>query len=1017
MSVLLKKELAVASVDDLLRNISARALEDETLCVQHLLTQVSAVEAIDGAVRAGAAKLIENQRKSGHGNMIEAFLHDYGLSTQEGIAMLCLAEALLRIPDSATADTLIEDTFATGNWREHLGKSQSTLVNASTWALMLTGSVVNMGQDDSLSSWFGGLIKRSGEPVIRQALRSAMKVIGGQFVMGENLAEAIDHARASEKNGYMMSYDILGEGARSHAQAESYVRAYMEGIAAVAKGRSGHWSTKPGISIKLSALHPRYQLVHQDLVETELLPRLKAILLEAKKYDIAVSLDAEEAHRLDIELIVYTALLRDPDFADFDGIGFVLQAYQKRAWHVIDALVALARENGKRIPVRLVKGAYWDSEIKHAQIMGLDNYPVFTRKVYTDLSYLACAQKLLTAIDVIYPQFASHNAVTVATIMELARNGGIRQDAFEFQRLHGMGDSLHDQFVEAGYRSRVYAPVGAHKDLLAYLIRRMLENGANTSFVHLLMDHSTSVEALTVSPIVQSRTLGGAPSEAFGLPVQLYGDARSNSHGIELGYRRAHEALRAEIDTALKQPFAAPKDTPAFEIAAAFVRSKNAFPAWNATAVSARAASLRAAADRLEHAQVSVIALLMREGKKTIYDAVAELREAVDFLRYYATEAETAFAPKTLIGPTGESNVLSLHGRGTWVAISPWNFPLAIFIGQVAAALVTGNCVLAKPAEQTPAIAALAVQMLHESGIPADVLQLICGDGETIGAALVAHADVAGVVFTGSTQVAKILQRALAAKDGPIVPLIAETGGLNAMVIDSSALIEQAVDDIVQSAFGSAGQRCSALRIALVQEDIAEELRTLLCGAMDTLRVGAPTDFSTDLAAVIDASAQAGLLQHIAAMKQSTGWWHAAPLDEALAKTDSYVAPHVFGLNAIDQLTSEQFGPVLHMVTFKAKERDALIEKIHATGYGLTFGLHSRLPSHIEHFMQHMHIGNRYVNRSMIGAVVGVQPFGGDGLSGTGPKAGGPYYLLRFATERTTTINTAAIGGNLDLLK
>lgn len=1005
------------SVDALLRSISLRALEDETSCVNHLLSQAAPIEAIDTAVRTRAAGLIENQRKTGHSNMIEAFLHDYGLSTEEGIAMLCLAEALLRIPDSTTADALIEDTFATGNWKTHLGKSQSSMVNASTWALMLTGSVVNLGQDDSLASKFGSLIKRSGEPVIRQALKSAMKVIGGQFVMGETISEAISEARSSEKCGYMMSYDILGEGARSHEQAEKYVSAYMQGIASIAKGKAGDWRDKPGISIKLSALHPRYQFIHRDIVEAELLPRLKAIVMEAKAHNIAVSLDAEEASRLDIELILYAALLRDSDFSGFDGIGFVLQAYQKRAFYVIDALVELAKQTGKHIPVRLVKGAYWDSEIKLAQVLGLEGYPVFTRKHYTDLSYLVCAQKLIAHHAQIYPQFASHNAVTLATIMELASQHQLKPNDFEFQRLHGMGDSLHDQIVKQGYRSRVYAPVGEHKDLLAYLIRRMLENGANTSFVHLLMDHDTPIDALTESPIALSRATDAKPSDAFGLPDGLYGQSRRNSRGVDLGYRSANESLRGQLDAALKKPFTVPAETLPSEIDAAFTECEEAFVRWSAWPVKNRADCLRRAADALEKQEITVLALVMREGKKTIMDAVAELREAVDFLRYYAHEAEKLYTPNVMPGPTGESNVLTLHGRGTWVAISPWNFPLAIFAGQVAAALVTGNCVIAKPAEQTPATAALMVSILHECGVPKEVLKIVYGGGDIIGAAVVAHPKVAGVVFTGSTYVAKLIQRGLANKDGAIVPLIAETGGVNAMVVDSSALIEQAVDDIILSAFGSAGQRCSALRLVCVQEEIAQDLHNLLCGAMDALRVGSSLEFHTDLSAVIDAEAQQNLLAHIDAMKRTARWWHAAPLADDVAKTDTYVAPHVFGLESIDQLTEEQFGPILHWVTYKVKERDKVIARINAIGYGLTFGLHSRIPSHIDYFMEHMHIGNRYVNRSMIGAVVGVQPFGGEGLSGTGPKAGGPHYLHRFAAERTTTINTAAIGGNLDLLR
>jgi RHH-type proline utilization regulon transcriptional repressor/proline dehydrogenase/delta 1-pyrroline-5-carboxylate dehydrogenase len=1009
-----QKQDSTTHMDTLLHEVSTYALYDEVTAINRLLEATQPLTAIDDAVRKRAGDLIAKQRSIGAGTAVEAFLQSYGLSTKEGIAMLCLAEALLRIPDHITADALIEDTFKSGNWKQHLGQSESTLVNAGTWGLMLTGEVLKLDSGDSLASWFGSLVKRSGEPVIRQALRSAMGFIGQQFVMGEDIADAIKNASKPEKQGYMMSYDILGEGARTQKQATAYVDAYIAAIGHIGAHRTGDIFSKPGISVKLSALHPRYSYLQRDRVFAELLPRLKRIVREAMKYNIAVSLDAEEANRLDLHIMLYHELLRDPEFASFEGIGFVLQAYQKRAFYAVDALIAMARETGHTIPVRLVKGAYWDSEIKAAQVNGLSGYPVFTEKFYTDLAYLACAQKMLAATDALYPQFATHNALTVATIIELAKTRALPATAFEFQRLHGMGESLHDQLL-GEYRSRIYAPVGEHKDLLAYLIRRLLENGANTSFVHLLLDQATPIESLTESPITQAKAAGAKPNPDIPLPEHLYSN-RKNSGGFELGYRAEYERVTAALAPLLKHPFKAPKKTEIKAISALFSAAKSAQKSWDQTPVTIRAGMLRKAADLLESEQMEWVALLQQEGKKTIYDAVAEIREAADFCRYYALHAEALWLPAQLAGPTGESNVLSLHGRGVFVCISPWNFPLAIFMGQAVAALVAGNTVLAKPAEQTSAIAAKAVEILHAAGIPKDVVQLVCGDGETVGAALIKSPHTAGVCFTGSTYVAKLIQRALAEKDGPIIPLIAETGGQNVMVVDSSALLEQAVDDIITSAFGSAGQRCSALRCVFVQEDIAPALRELLIGAMDELRVGDPQKLTTEIGPVIDEEAQTKLNAHIKSLTRSVRWHHATPVDKENISNDTFVVPHVLPISKLSDLEEEHFGPVLHFITYKAKELPNVIAQINDSGYGLTFGLHTRLRSGMDEVLSAVHVGNRYVNRSMIGAVVGVQPFGGEGLSGTGPKAGGPYYLLRFAHERTTTINTAAIGGNVELL-
>ncbi len=987
-------------------DISTRSLLDETEAVQGLLARTRPLLAKDVAVRQRASGFITHQRSKGAGSAVEAFLQSYGLSTKEGIAMLCLAEALLRIPDATTADGLIDDTFATGNWKQHLGSSDSMLVNASTWGLMLTGEVLSLDKGDSLLNLFGQLIKRSGEPVIRTSLRAAMKFLGGQFVMGEDIGDALKNARAEGKKGYVFSYDILGEGARTDRQAQDYIAAYMDAIVKIAaEEKQTELFARAGISVKLSALHPRYSVTQQARVMEELLPRLKQIVRCAKQHNIAVSLDAEEANRLELQLELYEILLRDPEFAGWEGIGFVLQAYQKRAVFVAEALRELAVSLNRRIPVRLVKGAYWDSEVKHAQVMGLDGYPTFTRKEYTDLSYLACAQELLKAPLHIYPQFATHNALTVATILELAGD-----QPFEFQRLHGMGESLHDQLA-GKHRSRIYAPVGAHKDLLAYLIRRLLENGANTSFVHLLLDQNTPVDSLTQSPVHLAEELGAEPNGDIPLPRHLYGAGRLNSYGLDFGYTSQREPFLEAVSKALKAPMRVPAATAPGEVARLVASAHKAFRGWDRTPVGERAAILHRAADMLEDRHAHFIALCIAEGKKTYSDGIAEIREAVDFLRYYAEQAKTQFTPVALPGPTGESNVLSLHGRGVFACISPWNFPLAIFIGQVAAALVAGNSVMAKPAEQTPAIAAAAVALLHEAGVPKDVLQLAIGEGD-VGQALVEAPHIAGVCFTGSTQVAKHINRALAAKDGPIVPLIAETGGLNAMIVDSSALLEVAVDDIITSAFGSAGQRCSALRAVFVQEEVSRPLRELLEGAMNELKIGDPRFLSTDIPAVIDREAQQMLLGHCKALEKTARFTHGLTAPEG----DTYVAPHVFGLQRIEEIGGEKFGPILHFFSYKAKELPQLLERIIDTGYGLTFGLETRLRSTMEEVLAAMPIGNRYVNRSMIGAVVGVQPFGGEGLSGTGPKAGGPHYLLRFAAERTTTVNTAAIGGNIELL-
>jgi len=998
-------------------DISSLAFMDEEKAMRVLLASIEPLAGMEPAIMKRASSWTRQIREDGLGHGVEAFLNAYGLDTNEGVALMCLAEALLRIPDSNTADALIRDTFEGRQWDRYTGSADSWLVNLSSWGLLLTGKVVDFGGDAQAGIFkvVKNLVAKTGEPIIREALKKAMKLIGGQFVLGETVDEALSHSRSYMKKGYRFSYDILGEGARSDEQAKGYVQSYRDGIALIGKSvpKGTPLFEAPGISVKLSALHARYQLVKRDRVMTELLPRLKEIMLAAKQAGIAVAIDAEEASRLDIEMHLFEALIADPVFTGWNGIGFVVQAYQKRAFCLIDWLAGQAKLHNRIIPIRLVKGAYWDSEIKWAQLNGLPSYPVFTRKEHTDVSYLACANKMLSYRDSFFPQFATHNVRTVASILCVSEHYGWKKGSFEFQRLHGMGEAMHDMIV-SDIPSRIYAPVGAHKDLLAYLIRRLLENGANSSFVHLLMDSSKTPEEILADPVAATKAQAQLYNPYIPLPPYMYGTARKNSTGIDFGNKAQLDAfckgLAAHNDTKLP---AAP-DVSVAGLNEAITTAQRAFPAWAVTHAEERARILERAADLIEARTHELVSLCTREAGKTLPDGIAEIREAADFCRYYAAEARKLLSPQTLTGPAGESNILTYHPRGIYACISPWNFPLAIFMGQVAAALVTGNCVLAKPAEQTPVIARRAVEILIEAGIPREVLHLVPGPGETIGAGLVSDKRIAGVVFTGSVETAQRIQQALATRGGAIVPLIAETGGQNCMVVDSSALPEQAVDDIILSAFGSAGQRCSALRVLFVQEDIADELIKLLAGAMQELQVGDPGKPDTDIGPVIDAEAQKMLLDHIATMKKSARLVASAPLTSNAA--GHFVAPHAFEIKNIGELEREMFGPVLHIVRFKTGTLAQVISAINSTGYGLTFGVHSRVDDHIRMLVTQVHAGNIYVNRSMIGATVGVQPFGGEALSGTGPKAGGPLYLTRFLTERTTTINVAAIGGNVSLL-
>ncbi|MFZ4540818.1 MAG: L-glutamate gamma-semialdehyde dehydrogenase [Rickettsiales bacterium] len=981
--------------------ISAHAFDAEAPCVEQLLGRLTHLGAFEPAILAQATAWATHIRGHRPGHGIEAFLQTYGLDTQEGVALMCLAEALLRIPDRATADALIHSTFDDKDWREGITGDEPWLIGASSWGLWLTGKVIA----DAPNSIIGSLRKltsKMGEPVIRQALKQAMRMIGAQFVLAETVAEGIKNAVPWEKQGYRFSYDILGEGARSDAQAQEYLQAYREAIMLLGDHGASYLFAAPSVSVKLSALHPRYSMNQRERVLGELVLRVKEILLLAKRQNITVALDAEEANRFDISLMVLEALFADAELAGWNGIGFVLQAYQKRAIHAVEHLAALAERYQRIIPLRLVKGAYWDSEIKHAQIHGLPNYPVFTRKEHTDVSYLACADTLLKNTKYFYPQFATHNARTIASIQELVKHYGIAASAFEFQRLHGMGEALHAQVV-GEHASRIYAPIGAHKQLLGYLIRRLLENGANTSFVNLLMDEAVPMATLLADPLAHAPVPITIP-----LPVDLYGD-RKNSSGVDLGYLPMRESLEQMLISA---PYleVLPADISIFDLTSTIGNAQSAFSSWSQESVENRARIVEAIADAFERDRERLLTLLVQEAKKTLPDAIGEWREAIDYCRYYALQARRLMVTQVLQGPTGEANKLTLHARGVFGCISPWNFPLAIFTGQVVAALVTGNTVIAKPAEQTPRIAARAVALMHEAGVPFAVLQLAIGNGATIGQTITADARIAGIIFTGSVEVAQRINRTLAARSGPIVPLIAETGGQNCMVIDSSALLEQAVDDIIISAFGSAGQRCSALRVLYVQEDIADALLRLLQGAMRELVVGAPSDLATDIGPVIDAGAQRELNDYIATLSSPLA------ICTLSAAPGSFVTPQVFEISSIRQLDKEHFGPVLHVIRFAAHEHQAVVDAINATGFGLTFGIHSRIEETIRFFMSRVQAGNCYVNRSMIGAVVGVQPFGGDGLSGTGPKAGGPHYLLRFLKEHTATTNSAAIGGNIALM-
>ena len=951
---------------------------------------------------------VERLRSEVAPTLMESFLAEYGLSTEEGVALMCLAEAYLRVPDPETLDALIRDKIGSGQWSTHLRSSRSSLVNASSWALMLTGRIVSDGDsaDDLVTETVRRLVQRVGEPVVRTAVAQAMKVLGRQFVRGRDIDEAIDHGAGMVAQGYTYSYDMLGEAAKTEADARRYFMAYSGAIQAIARHANSELvHANPGISVKLSALHPRFETTQRARVMRELLPRLAALAELARNANVGLTVDAEEVDRLDLSLALAEALLGNVDLAGWEGFGIVVQAYSKQALPLLEWINALADRHGSRIAVRLVKGAYWDSEIKLAQQLGVENYPVFTRKAATDLSYLACARFLLDRVDNLYPQFATHNAHTVAAVLELAGD----RDDFEFQRLHGMGEALYEMVrIESGRRCRIYAPVGVHRDLLAYLVRRLLENGANSSFVHQLLNEEVPPTALVADPVATMVAADPIGHPRIPLPPDLYAPERRNARGWDINDPLDTEALdKALTGFSEQQWHASPTlargdgtvrkvvnparsedrvgsvvDATPKQATEALTTAVAAFPEWRDRPTSERAALLERVADQYEAHAVELVALAIREAGKTRLDGLLEVREAVDFCRYYAARARA--------GQVGER-----RGLGPFVCISPWNFPLAIFTGQVVAALVAGNSVVAKPAEQTPLMAARAVALMHEAGIPSGVLTLMPGPGATIGATLVADSRVGGVCFTGSIETAILIDRAMAATGNPRAPLIAETGGLNAMLVDSTALPEHAVSDIVASAFQSAGQRCSALRVLCLQREVADTVLEMLEGALTELEVGDPWQEATDVGPVIDVDARTTIEAHCHAFTRRDRLLFSHPFD-CEGTTGHYVAPTVLRIDSLTELEREVFGPVLHVLTFEAEKLDAVVDAINASDYGLTLGVHSRVGDRVDRVCARARVGNIYVNRNQIGAVVGVQPFGGEGLSGTGPKAGGPHYLDRF---------------------
>lgn len=994
------------------------------------------------AVAHALVKSVRGHKPSG----VDAFLHAYDLGSDEGIAMMCLAEALLRIPDAHTADELIADKLSGPDWSDKLGRSDSAFVNAATFSLLLTGKVLEGAQDRS-DNWKAALsraVGRLGEPVVRTAVREAMKILGRNFVFGRTIDEALKRAEPEQRQGLSHSFDMLGEAAKTFEDAERYADAYRRALDRIAKEAKGGFRKSPGISVKLTALHPRFEYTHADEAIAAVIPIVRELALKASRADVHFTIDAEEADRLELQMDVFEALLADDElFANgWGGFGLALQAYQKRAVPLCDWVIEAARTHRRKLMVRLVKGAYWDTEVKLAQVGGLTDYPVWTRKVTTDVSYLACAKKLLAADDVVYPAFATHNANTIGQVKALAHG-----KEFEFQRLHGMGEELYQEL--AGLEDhvgdprtpvRIYAPVGSHKELLAYLVRRLLENGANSSFVNRIADEQVSIEELVRDPVAELEALEPKRNPKIILPSELFGGQRRNSAGVDLSDPLVREPLlerlksletrswtaKPGIGKGEGRPIVSPYDHritvgTTFEATAAEVdkmvrAAHSAQLGWDALGGEARAKMLERTADLYEEHAEEFFSLCIREAGKTLVDAVLEVREAVDFLRFYASEARRQFTkPLPLPGPTGEQNELRLHGRGVIAAISPWNFPLAIFTGLVSAPLAAGNAVIAKPAGQTPLIGALAVELMHLAGIPKNIVQLAPGSGRVVGGTLTAHPLLSGVVFTGSTETARMINRTLAERAGPIIPFVAETGGQNAMIVDSSALPEQVTRDVISSAFQSAGQRCSALRVLFVQEDVADGMIKMIAGAMEALEVGDPRDLATDVGPVIDEAAKKVLDEHIEWLDKNAK--RICVLEPpAEGAHGCFVAPAFYEIASLSQLNRENFGAILHVIRFAGDRLDEVVEAINRTGYGLTLGLQSRIDTVRDYVEEHARVGNFYVNRNQIGAVVESQPFGGEGLSGTGPKAGGPHYVARFATERVTCIDTTAAGGNASLM-
>ncbi len=1009
--------------DPLRASIRGNYSSEEADVIRALIERCNFSEQERAKIAKAGAQYVDRVRKETSPSMMEAFLAEYGLSTEEGVGLMCLAEALLRVPDAETIDDLIHDKIEPSNWGAHLGHSSSSLVNASTWALMLTGKVLDEDPKGPTRA-LRGLVRRMGEPVVRTAVGQSMRILGRQFVLGQTIQEGMKNARELEKKGYTYSYDMLGEAARTDEDALRYEKAYADAISAIAQKAKGDVRSSPGISVKLSALHPRYEYTHKDTVMSDLVPRARELVRQAAKANIGFNIDAEEQDRLDLSLDIIEELLSDPELEGWDGFGVVVQAYGRRAAPVIEYLYDLAERLDRKIMVRLVKGAYWDTEIKLAQEMGVERFPVFTRKVNTDVSYMACARMLMDRRDRIYPQFATHNAHTCAAVIAMAGND---KDSFEFQRLHGMGESLHGIVKQSeDTRCRIYAPVGAHRDLLAYLVRRLLENGANSSFVNQIVDESIPSAEISRDPISEVEKLDEIANPTIRLPGELFPDRR-NSRGFRINEPASILPLLAAREEWAEATWqAAPMlvghpapqgpardavspadhghvvgkvhEATSDEVAAALDAAGPGFEDWSKRPVAERADILRKVADIYEENVAELCAITTREAGKTLLDGIAEVREAVDFLRFYANEAERLEEEAP-----GEP-------LGVFVCISPWNFPLAIFTGQIAAALAAGNAVLAKPAEQTPMIAARAVEMMREAGLPEGALQLLPGDGPTVGGPLTSDPRIAGVCFTGSTEVAQIIHKALVNNAGPDAVLIAETGGLNAMIVDSSALTEQAVRDILISSFQSAGQRCSALRMLYVQEDARERLLDMLYGAMDALSIGDPWQVDTDVSPVIDEEARQGISDYTAKQEKAGRVLKILPAPE----TGSYVSPAVVKVGQIGDLEKEIFGPVLHVASFKATQIDKVVDQINAKGYGLTFGLHTRIDDRVQQIVERIKVGNTYVNRNQIGAIVGSQPFGGEGLSGTGPKAGGPLYLTRFRRLRKTGAYDAPQGDPVD---